>query len=283
MDRGGIVRRAKRPEGWVAPGPRPRGPGDREDLWPGPGEDLCYLTGDFRIFQLIDGHRWSLDDLATAWFALRQVRGREVRRTVDLGCGIGSVLLMTAWALPTARLLGIEAQDVSFGMARRSVAYNGVDDRIELRHGDIRDAEVTGIDRTHDLVTGTPPYFDRSAGIVSDAPQKGPCRFEFRGGVEAYFLAAERLLAPDGTFVVCESADQPARVEAAARAHAMHIEARLDVIPKEGKRPLFSVFACRRSAPDLPPPSIETLTVRFADARRTREYIGMREDMGIPP
>jgi len=99
MDRGGIVRRAKRPQGWVAPGPQPRGPGDRDDLWPGPGEDLCYLTGDFRIFQLIDGHRWSIDDLATAWFALRQVRDRQVNTTVDLGCGIGSVLLMTAWAL----------------------------------------------------------------------------------------------------------------------------------------------------------------------------------------
>ncbi len=59
----GIVRPARRPPGWVAPGPRPVTPQGRPELWPGPGEDLCYLAGDFRILQRLDGHRWSADDL----------------------------------------------------------------------------------------------------------------------------------------------------------------------------------------------------------------------------
>jgi hypothetical protein len=58
----------KRPPGWAAPGPSPVGLQDSAaaaaaaavadpSLQPGESETLSYLTGDWRIFQLKDGHR----------------------------------------------------------------------------------------------------------------------------------------------------------------------------------------------------------------------------------
>lgn len=47
----------KRPAGWVAPGPRPAGQQNDPSLIPGHDEDLSFLTGDWRIFQLKQGHR----------------------------------------------------------------------------------------------------------------------------------------------------------------------------------------------------------------------------------
>src|SRR6187455_1851685 len=88
---GGIVRRARRPPGWVAPGPRPS---RAHDVAPRPGEDLCYLAGEWRILQRVDGHRWSLDDLVTAWVAFDECAPSPPDRLVDLGCGIGTVLLL---------------------------------------------------------------------------------------------------------------------------------------------------------------------------------------------
>src|SRR5215475_4159434 len=81
----GIVRRARRPAGWRAPGPRPATPDDRPDLWPRMGEDLCHLAGDWRILQLVRGHRWSLDDLVTAWFGAELLRETPPGRFADLG------------------------------------------------------------------------------------------------------------------------------------------------------------------------------------------------------
>src|SRR5215470_13971156 len=104
----GIVRTPRRPAGWRAPGPRPSAPADRPEAWPGPGEDLCHLAGDWRILQLLRGHRWSLDDLVTAWFAADVVRGAPPARIADLGCGIGAVLMLLAWRFPAARGVGIE-------------------------------------------------------------------------------------------------------------------------------------------------------------------------------
>ncbi|WP_437592457.1 tRNA1(Val) (adenine(37)-N6)-methyltransferase [Sorangium sp. So ce1000] len=278
---GGVVRPARRPPGWVAPGPRPATP-DRPEVWPGPGEDLCYLSGDFRILQRLDGHRWSADDLVTAWFAAERVAHAPPRRTVDLGCGIGTVLLFTAWRFPDARCAGVEAQEVSASMARRSVAWNGVDARGEVRWGDLRDPAVLDGLGPADLVTGTPPYLPVGTGIESDRVQCGPCRFEHRGGVEEYCLSAARLLAPGAPFVACASARQRPRVEAAAAAAGLALEAWRDVVPKEGKAALFSVYALRRveavtSCLDEPP-----LVLRGRNGRFTEEFDALRRTMGMP-
>src|SRR5688572_18306574 len=95
----GIVRAARRPFGWRAPGPPPAAAPDPA-LGPRAGEDLCFLAGDWRILQQVAGHRWSLDDLVTAWVAASVVAARSPARFVDLGCGIGSVLMLLAWRFP---------------------------------------------------------------------------------------------------------------------------------------------------------------------------------------
>ncbi len=82
-------RPARRPPGWQAPGPAPAGPQGRPELEPAPDEDLSYLAGDWRIFQKKQGHRWSLDDLVTAWVATRDLDLSASLRALDLGCGEG--------------------------------------------------------------------------------------------------------------------------------------------------------------------------------------------------
>ena len=105
----GVVRRARRPVGWSAPGPPPGGATEDGRLGPRPGEDLCYLAGDWRILQRLDGQRWSLDDLVTAWCAAEETLAAPPTSLLDLGCGIGAVLMLLAWRLPRARAVGIEA------------------------------------------------------------------------------------------------------------------------------------------------------------------------------
>jgi tRNA1(Val) A37 N6-methylase TrmN6 len=277
----GIVRPARRPPGWVAPGPTPPPPA-RPELWPQAGEDLCYLAGDWRILQRTDGHRWSLDDLVTAHEASRAAAARPAR-LVDLGCGIGSVLLFLAWRFPAARCTGIEAQAVSAALARRSVAWNGAADRVEVRHGDFRDPAVTAGLGGFDLVSGTPPYFPRGTGVESSGIQRAPCRFEHRGGVEAYCQAAAPLLAPGAPFVACAPSPQRARVEAAARAAALHIERWRDVVPRAGKAPLFSVFVMRMGTGAGETIDEAPLVVRDRSGRRTAEFVALRAEMGMPP
>src|SRR5262245_33857947 len=81
-----------------APGPAPRGTAGDPDLLPGPDETLDRLAGNFCIFQLRGGHKYSTDDLLCAYFACEAAlsRGVSVRRALDLGSGIGSVAMLVA-------------------------------------------------------------------------------------------------------------------------------------------------------------------------------------------
>jgi tRNA1Val (adenine37-N6)-methyltransferase len=221
--------------GFIAPGPPPAGERGLPRLACGEDEELCSLSGQWLIFQRFARHRYSTDDVVTAWYAWTVARagGLRVARALDVGCGIGSVLLFTAWLFPDASCVGIEAQEARAAMARRSAEYNlGVESRrVTVVSGDARtdDGEL-GL---FDLVTGTPPYFDVSQGGMSSCAESAACLFEFRGGIEAYCATASRHVAPGGRFVVCEAFVECRRVAPAAAAAGLRVISRLDVVPKQ--------------------------------------------------
>ncbi len=277
---GGIVRAPRRPPGWIAPGPQPAGPQGRPELEPEADEDLCFLTGDWRLFQKQVGHRWSLDDLVTAWIATRRIDPDRALHALDLGTGLGSVLLMVAWKLPNAELVGIEAQADRAAMGRRSIAYNGVEGRCRILDGDLRTVtaqELTGA--PFQLVTGTPPYFPRGTGTESAKAHATPCRFEVRGGVEDYLEAAQRVLAPGGEIVVCTSALEQDRVTFAIRELGLHRREHWDIVPREGKQVLVMVDVVTDVATEE---SLQSLVVRDRASVWTPEFQRVRTAMGIP-
>jgi tRNA1(Val) A37 N6-methylase TrmN6 len=272
-----------------------------ETLWPRQDEDLCWLAGHWRILQRQDGHRFSLDDLVTAEMAARlhAAAGGEPRdgaarsRVLDLGCGIGTVLLFLAWRFPEAEVTGIEAQALSAGLARRSIAWNGVTERCSVVDGDLRDLSRRGMPRRNeallpegarfDLITGTPPYFARGDGTESARVQRAPCRFEHRGGLADYCVTAAGRLADTGTFVACAAAGQFAEVEPAAAAAGLAVERWREIVPRAGKSPLLATFSLRPAVRvarriDEPP-----LTVRDVGGQWTGEFLAVRAAMGMPP
>lgn len=276
----GIVRTARRPPGWSPPGPLPRGAQGRPELEPADDEDLCFLTGEWRLFQKQRGHRWSLDDLVTAWVAAPHAEALGARRFLDLGCGLGSVLLMMAWRFPDADVTGIEAQADRAAMGRRSLAYNGADERCRIFDGDLRDATVLPAEARFPLITGTPPYFPKGTGPESEKAHAAPCRFEERGGIEEYTAAAARWLTPGGRFVVCTAALEAARVVEAAAAQGFHVIEHLDVVPREGKGVLVMVDVLAR---EHLPQVRRQLVVRDAASKWTPQFLEVRAAMGMPP
>src|SRR5262249_61183917 len=119
-------------------------------------------------------------------------------------------------------------------------------------------------------------------GTPSRRPRRAPGTIEQRGGIEAYVDAAAQLMAPRGLLVVCEQANQRVRVARAAEMAGVAITRRMDVVPREGKPALFTVFALRRSAPDgmgEDPP----LVVRDRHGGRTPAFVALRADAGMPP
>jgi tRNA1Val (adenine37-N6)-methyltransferase len=241
------------------------------------------LTGSFRVYQRARGHRYSLDDVATAHEAACALPDAEA--LVDLGSGIGSVLLMLADKLPNARLVAVEAQEVSFELLERNVSRNGVGARARLVRGDLRDTALTDtLGGPFPLVTGTPPYQPPGTATPSPDPQRAHARIELRGGVEDYLAAMGRLLAPGGRAVVCADGRRPERVLRGAEAAGLAPLRRRDFFPREGRNgPLFSVFTLCRADEALPLEVAEPFYARTADGSRTAAYVALRTFFGLPP
>lgn len=276
------------PPGWVAPGPK----GTDREVPLGPQEEVSWLLGDWRIVQRRDGHRWSLDDFLTAWVARTAARslGRAPRSILDLGTGIGSVALMLGWCFPEARVTGVEAQAVSHALSLKSVAANGVAGRFAMLHGDLREfpfddpaAPAAEAPRRWDLVTGTPPYFDDPEQTRSDAVQKGPCRFEERGGAVDYCRAMARTLADDGRAVLCHASRQRARVLDAIAASGLVCVEAVEALPKVDRAPLVDVFVLAHPTATTPAPTWRRITVRDERDQWTPEFLAVRLAMGMPP
>ena len=271
-------------KGWTRPGQRPPGGVELEE-----GETLDYLCGYFRIFQYAKGHRFSTDDLLTAWFGTTWCP--QARRIADLGSGIGSVGMAAAWRCPGAQVVTVEAQDISVYLARKSVAYNGLEDRYRITEGDLRDPLLFQQEAPFDLVLGSPPYWPVGTRVEAAHPQAIPARLEVRGDIGDYALAAAGILAAGGVFACVFPLDQVARAEQAYAEAGLLLLHRQDVIFKEGDPYGIGLFAgCRKG--DLPPGFPEAaelpqvarpILIRRRDGKVAPEIALVRLAMGFPP
>jgi tRNA1(Val) A37 N6-methylase TrmN6 len=240
------------------------------------------LTKAWSIFQRKNGHRHSTDDLLTGWYALEKVKANPPDRLLDLGAGIGSVGLLALSGLDGARLTSIEAQDISFRFLVENVKANHLEDRVTMLKGDIRDVFL---DERFPLVTGSPPYWPTSAGIVPADSQKAHARFELRGDVRDYARVAKDRLSPNGLFVFCFPWAQKQRAAQAAHDEGFAIVSERDVVPREGLPPLFTLFACRVELGLTHQEGLieSPFVVRYADGRHTPSMDAVRARFGWSP
>jgi tRNA1Val (adenine37-N6)-methyltransferase len=294
-------------KGWAKPGPVPPGlgapgtvPARTENSCPPagtvpgaplriePNETLDAISGHFRLFQLRAGHRFSTDDILTAWYGTTWCPA--ARAALDLGSGVGTVGMICAWRLPGAKFVTVEAQCESVVLAKKSARFNGLTNRYEIREGDFRETEILRPDEKFDLITGSPPYFQPDAGVPSENPQRLACRFELRGTIADYCSTAAKHLAPGGFFacVFPHEAAQLARVETAAKDSGLVIVRKRPVVFREGDPPLVALFGMMRAA-DLPEWfrgqtwTESDLIIRTREGKIHPEYSVVKLAIGFPP
>jgi len=241
------------------------------------------LTRDYRVFQRLHGHRFSGDDMVTAFVAAKA--RPDAKRICDLGCGLGSVMLQLAWRMPETTFAGIEVQASSFELLTRNVARNNLEGRVHIFHGDLRNEDAVRFAAPYgpfDLVTATPPYFPPATAVDAEDEQRAYARIEYRGGVEAYIATGERLLAADGVLVICGDHEADQRVTRAATGARLAVTDRVDVFPRTGQPALFSVWTLRRpSHAGDGATDVTTMTLRDKDGNQTPDALALKASSGF--
>lgn len=172
--------------GWKPSGPNDGGIPVKNGEWdvdaidqsmlPKENEMICSLCGFWGIYQFVNGHKFTTDDVCTAGFTIQTVMEESlpVKRYMDLGTGLGSVLMMVTWKMfnQLEHVFAVEAQSKHIDLAKRSFKFNNIERLVQLHHGDLRFLDKIQELQVHlntfDLITGTPPYFVPNVGVFSN-------------------------------------------------------------------------------------------------------------------
>ena len=118
-------------------------------------DDLQYKG--LKLIQKRDGFCFGIDAVLLSYFAQVPKNGA----VIDLGTGTGIIAVLLAAKKEPARVVGLEIQAYMAGMASRSVALNGLQDKISIVNGDIRDAVQLFGPSSFDAVVTNPPYMEK--------------------------------------------------------------------------------------------------------------------------
>jgi tRNA1Val (adenine37-N6)-methyltransferase len=155
------------------------------------GERLDDLgRGGLRIIQHPERFPFAVDAILLAHW----VRVRPDDRVIDLGTGGGIIPLLLSALHPSVELTGLEIQLDTAEMARRSVALNGLADRIQIDCGDWRTATERYGYESFDLVTMNPPYREVGRGGLSPTQSRARARHELESSLDEAVAAAGRLV-----------------------------------------------------------------------------------------
>lgn len=121
-------------------------------------------------------------------------------RLLDLGTGTGIIPLLMEAKYHCASLTGLEIQPESADMAARSVALNGLSDKIDIVVGDIKEADQIFLSASFDCITCNPPYMIGRHGIANPDAPKAIARHEILCTFEDVAAQAAKLLKPGGHF-----------------------------------------------------------------------------------
>lgn len=150
--------------------------------------------GGLRVIQRADAFRFGTDAVLLADFAAP----RRHDRVCDLGTGTGIIPLLLYARENTISADAVEIQPDMADMAVRSMALNGLSEKIRVLPGDLRQIRTLLPHARYDLVTCNPPYGKAGGTLLNPDASKRLARHEESCAIEDVACAAAWLLQNGG-------------------------------------------------------------------------------------
>lgn len=127
-------------------------------------------------------------------------RVKKGEKVLDIGTGTGIIPILLEAKTEGEHFTGLEIQEESADMARRSVAYNHLEDKIDIVTGDVKEAVNLFGSVFFDVVTTNPPYMIGAHGLQNKDSAKAIARHEVLCDLDDILRESAKVLRSGGRF-----------------------------------------------------------------------------------
>lgn len=168
---------------------------NKEQLLPDERIDDLHRNG-YQIIQSPNKFCFGMDAVLLSGFA----RVKQNETCLDLGTGTGIIPILLEGKTQGKQFVGLEIQEESADMARRSVLLNKQEEKVQIVTGDIKEASSIFGAASFDVVTSNPPYMTNQHGLQNPDLPKAIARHEVLCTLEDVVREAAKVLKPNGRF-----------------------------------------------------------------------------------
>lgn len=158
-------------------------------LKPGERLDDLQLSG-YEIIQDPEKFCFGVDAVLLTDF----VKVKPGERVLDLGTGTGVIPILLEAKTEGAHFTGLEIQEESADMARRSVLYNQISEKVDIVTGDIKEAAEIFKTASFDVITTNPPYMREQHGLENMTDARTIARHEVLCTLEDILRESAKIL-----------------------------------------------------------------------------------------
>ena len=127
-------------------------------------------------------------------------KAKKGERVLDLGTGTGIIPILMEAKTEAEDFKALEIQEESADMARRSVCYNHLEDKIEIVTGDIKEASAIFGASSFDVITTNPPYMIGEHGLKNEKEALYIARHEALCTLDDVLAQSAKVLKVKGRF-----------------------------------------------------------------------------------
>ena len=177
---------------------------------------------------------------------------KEGEIVLDLGTGNGVIPILLEAKTKGHKFIGIEIQPQNVDMARRSVLFNGLEDKVEIHNQDIRNVKDYYNNDSFDVITSNPPYMNEGGGLLSINEARTIARHEVFCSLEDVIGAAAYLLKNKGRFYMVHRPQRLVDIIEILRKYRLEPKKMQLVHPYIGKAPnMLLIEAIKNAGPLL--------------------------------
>lgn len=158
-----------------------------------------------KILQKKDGFCFGMDSVLIANFVKIS---RKSAIVADLGTGTGIISILVVGKQNPKKVYAVEIQEELVDMAKRSVKYNDLEDKIDVINADIVGISRGKFNKRFDYVISNPPYKKLNTGLINDNQKKLISRHEVKCTLEDLVYEASKLLKDNGVFYMVHRPDR---------------------------------------------------------------------------